>query len=367
MLTLGLENSGTTCSCAVVREESVLAETAVVHPEHSRVLPGLIDTVLNAALKKLQDIDLYAISIGPGSFTSLRVGLSTLKAIAQCMRKSLVGVSALDALAAEVYPAQSVCSVIDAKRGEVYYALYRFNGEKLQRYDGPHALPVRNLCERVDEATVFVGSGVPALMDVFEGSSRKGACVEVSSPKASTVCRLGRKKFELLGSDDIGSLEPAYILPSYAEVRLKLTTERMRMEHIDAVVQIENESFRDPWSRRAFLSEVNSETALPIVAIAENQVVGYLMIWLAYDEMHLGNIAVAKRWRRKGIGDRLMKWLVEEAKRREVARITLEVRTSNYLAMSLYRKFGFKEVALRKRYYPDREDACVMVLDLKSP
>lgn len=367
MLVLGLENHGRLCSCALAEDDRLLVEIGIEHPEHSVLLPKLIDMALTCVERKLEEVDLYAISIGPGSFTSLRVGLSTFKAMALFHKKSIVSVSTLDALANEVdYSDRLVCPIIDAKRGEVYYATYRFNGADLKKLDGPEAIPLHTLLERLVEATIFLGSGVKTGKEILRSLGEKAICLGISSPRAFTICKLGRRKFQVSGGEDIIGLEPTYIKPSYVEVWRKLQIERMKVEHLDEVVKIENESFRYPWSRDAFAWEVNSQITLPVVGKVDGKVVGYLVIWMAYDEMHLGNIAVAKRWRRKGIGEKLMKWLIEEAKRRNVVRLTLEVRATNYPAISLYKKFGFKEVAVRKRYYPEGEDALVMLLDVKT-
>ncbi len=365
MLVLGLENSGRRCSCALVQDDSILAEIEIEDPEHSALLPGLIDTVLNSAKRRLEDIDLYALSIGPGSFTSLRVGLSTFKAMAFFGRKSLVTISALDALAREVNRSDVlICPIIDAKRGEVYYALYRFGGTDLERLDGPGAVSLQALVEKLDRVTVFLGSGVMPGREILRSLAEKAICLQISSPRASTICKLGKAKFERHGGEDIFALEPVYIKPSYAETKRKLQIGRMKSDHADEVTRIETESFRYPWSKNAFIWEVNSEMALPVVAKIDRKVVAYLVVWIAYDEMHLGNIAVAKKWRRKGVGEELMIWLLQEAKRKNIVRLTLEVRTCNYPAISLYKKFGFKEVALRKHYYPEGTDAYLMALEL---
>lgn len=367
MLVLGLENSGKLCSCALFQDSQLLAEIRIEHLEHSTLLPGLIDTVLDLANKRLGEVDLYAVSIGPGSFTSLRVGLSTFKAMALFSKKPLVGVSTLDALASEVdYSDELICPIIDAKRGEVYYSLYRLSGNELERLDGPGAIPLRRLLEKLDRVTIFVGSGVAAGKEILRPLGRRAICLGLSFPRASTICKLAEIRFEKNGGEDIFTLEPLYIRPSYAEIKKKLEIERMKPEHIDEVLKIENESFSYPWSRKAFMWEVNSNITLPVVVKIDRKVVAYLVVWIAYDEMHLGNIAVAKSWRRKGVGEELMRWLLQEAEKRNMVRITLEVRISNYSAISLYKKFDFKEVALRKRYYPEGVDAYQMELEIKG-
>jgi len=367
MLVLGLENSGALCSCALAQDDTVLAESTIGRPEHSRFLPGLIDTVLASAETRLEDVDLYAISVGPGSFTSLRVGLSIFKAMAFSRRKSLVSVPTLFALAREVdYSDGLVCPIIDAKRGDVYYALYCFRGTELEELDGPDAISLQTLVEKIDRVTVFLGSGVAPGRDVLRQLGDKAVCLGILSPRVSTICRLGRTKFEKGGGEDIFALEPIYMRPSYADPAGKLSIEPMKLEQLDEVDSIETESFRYPWSKNAFAWEINSQTALSRVAMIDKKVAGYLVLWTAYDEMHLGNIAVAKRWRRRGVAEKMMRWLLREAKRRNVARLTLEVRTCNYPAIALYKKFGFREVAVRKQYYPEGTDAYLMSLELSE-
>jgi tRNA threonylcarbamoyladenosine biosynthesis protein TsaB len=365
MLVLGLENSGSVCSCALLENDRLLSEVEIGHSEHSSLLPGLIDTVLAKSSRELEDIDLYAISIGPGSFTSLRVGLATFKAMAFFGRKSLVSVSTLDALAKDAGRSDRlICPLIDAKRGEVYYALYRLDGVQLRRLEGPEAIRLEAVVEKLNHATVFLGSGVGPGREILKRLGAKAICLDIVSPRASTICELGKTKFETSGGEEISALEPVYIKPCYAETKTRAQIERMRTEHLDEVVAIEAESFEHPWSREAFTWEVDSEVALPIVAMISAEVVGYLVVWLAYEEMHLGNISVAIQWRRKGIGEQLMRWLLRESRKRRVARLTLEVRVLNHPAIALYKKLGFREVALRKNYYPEGTDAYVMALEL---
>jgi ribosomal-protein-alanine N-acetyltransferase len=232
--------------------------------------------------------------------------------------------------------------------------------------DGPGVVSLRTLVEKVDELTVFVGSGVAPGREVFRQLGDKAVCLGVSSPRVSTICRLGRMKFEKGGGEDIFALEPIYLRPSYADTAGKLSIEPMRLEQLDEIGSIETESFRYPWSKNAFTWEINSNMTLSMVGMIDKKVAGYFVLWMAYDEMHLGNIAVAKRWRRRGVGEKMMKWLLQEARRRNVTRLTLEVRTCNYPAIALYKKFGFREVALRKRYYPEGVDAYLMSLELSE-
>ena len=111
------------------------------------------------------------------------------------------------------------------------------------------------------------------------------------------------------------------------------------------------------------IKEVEKKEASPFVKtleyIEEGKVVGVLKYSLIYERMEIDNIEVAPAYRGKGIGTKLMSYLVSLAIEKRVVNITLEVRISNEVAKNLYKKFGFREVALRKFYYGD-EDGILM-------
>ena len=135
---------------------------------------------------------------------------------------------------------------------------------------------------------------------------------------------------------------------------------------IDEVWQIELDLFTMPWSRPSFLYEVvDSRNSYPVVGLEGDAVVAYAIVWFVGDELHIGNIAVTKARQGRGMGKQLLEHLLEEASRRRVGYATLEVRVSNVRAIRLYREYGFRPIALRKRYYSDNgEDAMVMFAEI---
>lgn len=141
----------------------------------------------------------------------------------------------------------------------------------------------------------------------------------------------------------------------------------MKIEDIDAVYEIEQSTFPSPWSKKSFYTEISeNKIAKYIVAVRNNVVVGYGGLWHIFDEMHITNIAVLTEYRGLGIGQGLVCRLIEMAKNDElVDKIALEVRRSNFRAQSLYRKYGFKVIGVREKYYEDnREDAYIMQKDI---
>ncbi len=134
------------------------------------------------------------------------------------------------------------------------------------------------------------------------------------------------------------------------------------------LVEMENAIFTAPWSPTAIAAELIVDPGrLALVAEIGDEVVAYAFVWRVVDEIHLVSLAVDDRHRRQGIADRLLRTLLRHEFARHTRAMTLEVRASNEAALSLYRRHGFAEVAIRRGYYPDnREDAVVMVKLLKG-
>ncbi|GGJ79663.1 ribosomal-protein-alanine N-acetyltransferase [Anoxybacillus voinovskiensis] len=140
----------------------------------------------------------------------------------------------------------------------------------------------------------------------------------------------------------------------------------MTLADLDGVLVIEKASFTLPWSREAFYNElVHNRYAKYVVMEHDGRLVGYCGMWVVVDEAHITNVAVLPEYRGKKLGEALMRKMMDMAKQLGAVTMTLEVRVSNEVAQSLYRKLGFLNGGIRKRYYPDnQEDALVMWVNL---
>ncbi|WP_291725746.1 ribosomal protein S18-alanine N-acetyltransferase [Clostridium sp.] len=136
----------------------------------------------------------------------------------------------------------------------------------------------------------------------------------------------------------------------------------LKLEHMDRVETIERLSFSIPWSRESMVQEIeNNKFARYIAAIKFGTIIGYGGMWVVLDEAHITNIAVHPEYRGIGAASAIMEGLMELCRLENIAAITLEVRKSNIVAQSLYKKYGFVEEGLRKAYYVDnKEDAIIM-------
>ncbi|PRO66366.1 ribosomal protein S18-alanine N-acetyltransferase [Alkalicoccus urumqiensis] len=140
----------------------------------------------------------------------------------------------------------------------------------------------------------------------------------------------------------------------------------MGVTDIPAVLDVEIESFATPWTQEAFYQEVaKNKFAYYFVAEEAEQILGYCGLWVIVDDAHITNIAVLPGRRREGIGDSLLLASMNMAKMLGAQRLSLEVRVSNEAAQNLYRRHGFQDGGLRRRYYTDnQEDALVMWVNL---
>jgi ribosomal-protein-alanine N-acetyltransferase len=138
---------------------------------------------------------------------------------------------------------------------------------------------------------------------------------------------------------------------------------------LEAILAVERASFPVPWSRDAIAAELHEDhRRMPLVAADDGTIVGFALVWVIADELHLVNLAVLPDHRRRGIAQRLLDAVLDSEPGRRAAIMTLEVRVGNEAAIAFYRRNGFVDVAFRPRYYPDtHEDALVMLKQLRPP
>lgn len=162
MKILAIDTSALTATAAILSEGMLIGEISTTTKlTHSQTIMPMIDELLRKVSLDITDIDLFACSEGPGSFTGLRIGIGTIKGLAYGLGKPVVGVSTLEALAHNIdVTGLVICPIMDARRGQVYNGLYRYNGVMLERITEPRALSVEELCEELTERTIFVGDGV---------------------------------------------------------------------------------------------------------------------------------------------------------------------------------------------------------------
>ena len=142
---------------------------------------------------------------------------------------------------------------------------------------------------------------------------------------------------------------------------INLTIARMEREHLEDVAELERICFSTPWTYENLSDELDNDTAYFFVALDNDKLVGYIGVSVISDSCFVNNIAVYPEYRRQGVGKALMKIAILTADAMGTGFISLEVRESNYAAISLYRSLGFEEMGLRKDFYRlPKEHALIM-------
>jgi tRNA threonylcarbamoyladenosine biosynthesis protein TsaB len=224
MKILAIDTSTPVGSIAIVEGDLLKAQHILnISTTHNqRLLPG-IDRILTDADWTLKDLDALAVSLGPGSFTGLRIGLSVVKGLAWATGKPLAGVPTLDALAVNVplapYP---IYPVLDARKGEIYTALYRLGDEQVPARLTPYmTIKPEKLADLITEETVLVGDALMCYGDYW--TSKIGDRLHLVPPHlnvvhASSVAWLAWLKLRSGIHQDIASCTPLYVRPSEAEL-----------------------------------------------------------------------------------------------------------------------------------------------------
>jgi tRNA threonylcarbamoyladenosine biosynthesis protein TsaB len=225
MKVLGIDTATSCGSIGVIDDDRVVSDYLLKSSvTHSERLLGSIEFVLKEARCALEDLDGWAISLGPGSFTGLRIGVSTVKGLAFATQKPVTGVPTLDALACQISPTPYlICPILDARKGEVYAAFYRYEkGDALNRISPYRAIRPEELVKEIVEKTIFIGDGVRTYGDFLRDILPIHAAFP-SSPlhllHGSIVAKLGVELLRKGESLDLPTFTPIYVRRSEAEIK----------------------------------------------------------------------------------------------------------------------------------------------------
>ncbi|OGP91644.1 MAG: tRNA (adenosine(37)-N6)-threonylcarbamoyltransferase complex dimerization subunit type 1 TsaB [Deltaproteobacteria bacterium RBG_16_48_10] len=226
MKILGIDTSTSCGSVGLIDDDSVISDCLLGNSiTHSERLLHSIEHVLKQSRWAIEDLDGWAISLGPGSFTGLRIGVSTIKGLAFATRKPVAGIPTLDALASNVSPTPYlICPILDARKGEVYTAFYRYEEDTLKKLSAYQAINPEHLTKKIEEKTIFLGTGaktcgdylrnaIPALATFVPGS--------LNLPRGAVIARLGLERIQRHEVLDLSTFTPIYVRASEAEIKWK--------------------------------------------------------------------------------------------------------------------------------------------------
>ncbi len=233
MLLLAIESSAKTASAALVSDNSVLAEFSVTTGlKHSQTLMPMVDALLSCAGISKETLDGFAVAIGPGSFTGLRIGVSAVKGMADGLQKPCCPISTLEGLAMNVQQFEGIaCAVMDARCGQVYNALFDIHNGVVQRLCQDRALTIDDLYVELKEKysqkkIILVGDGA----NLCYNREDKLPTVQLASPQVvmQSAASIGLAAVSRFEEDKVSGdkLMPAYLRLSQAERNLKKQTRR---------------------------------------------------------------------------------------------------------------------------------------------
>jgi tRNA threonylcarbamoyladenosine biosynthesis protein TsaB len=225
---LAADTSCRSCSVAVLSDGRVAAEVTTVTPRtHSAHLMHMVREALALAQAEVLDLDAFAVTVGPGSFTGLRIGISTVKGLAFAAGKPCIGVSSLEALAAACPPVPyDICSCMDARKRQVYAGVFRQTGGRLLRIGEERAAGPEDILDTGGVPRLFVGDGATAYADLIRARLGNLACMagpELGYPKAAVVARLACAACAEGPMPATSPLQPRYLRRSDSELGIRQT------------------------------------------------------------------------------------------------------------------------------------------------
>ena len=235
MKILGIDTSTMAANVAVLEDDKLICEYTInTKKTHSQKLMPMIENMLKLSDLDIKEIDAIAICVGPGSFTGLRIGMATAKAMAHVNNIPLIGVNSLEILGANMDLCnRNICSILDAQRNQVYMNKYILKDDKITELEEINIKPIDELLEEIsssNEDWVLVGEAVYKYKEKIEEISN----ITIPSPannitKASTLCFVARDK--MLANDQVYNcynINPMYIRKSQAEEQYEEKQKRLK-------------------------------------------------------------------------------------------------------------------------------------------
>jgi tRNA threonylcarbamoyl adenosine modification protein YeaZ/ribosomal-protein-alanine acetyltransferase len=385
MVILALDTTTRAGSVALSVDDRIEARAGDPTRTHGERLPNDLLDLLSDRHLTPADVDRFAVVVGPGSFTGLRVGLATIQGLALGGGRLVVPVPTLDAILDgwRTNSAPSAPGVVvawmDGQRRDVFYGAWRQSGvgDRGEVVLDPRASRPDDLIRDLgavaaEDRVTFVSPGpVEGLTEV--AAAFPNADFQLyGGPLAAVAATLAAQHPDRAVAPH--ALRPIYLRRPDAElararaerapVEVDVTVSRLSPgDDLAAIAELQRRSFTNPWGADSIQWELaNTDVARLYVASApDGAVVAYCACWLIFDELHINSLAVDERVRRRGVARQLLREVFRDAIRAGARSATLEVRRSNEAARRLYLSLGFVVDAVRRDYYQlPREDALIL-------
>lgn len=326
--------------------QKVFSSEISAQAHHNEAIIPAIDALLKSNNLKLVDIDKFAVVVGPGSFTGIRVGIATIKAFRDALAIPAVEVNNLDYLyALAINQFKNVGAVAIRGSQNSYFVAKYINGKV---YKFP-----RNLTE---QELKFYAENQPVAM-FEEDDFANSKTVKLSAEVLLNLAEVSQNE----------GLTPVYYQLSQAErEKLKKGTISVKSAHkkdLDFIAKLEGEISASALNKSQIESILTNKNYSTKLICFNNIPVGFIILQIT-DEVNVVSIAINKEMRNLGLATRLIKSAINLAKRKKLNAVSLEVSYNNITAYLLYKKLGFQTRRVRKNYYSDGSDGIEMVINI---
>ncbi|MDP1852990.1 MAG: tRNA (adenosine(37)-N6)-threonylcarbamoyltransferase complex dimerization subunit type 1 TsaB [Candidatus Omnitrophota bacterium] len=221
MKILGIDTSTRMLSLALTDKDKVIfSYKKEAGRKHCVVLLKVLNDLLDKYRIKKEDIGLFAVGLGPGSFTGLRISLSILKGLVLSLEKKAIGISSLDVIAGNINQDGYLSVVLDARRGNVYTASYEYKSDKLKRITPYLLINFNDWLKGIKKKTFVLGDGISVYnRELLKEENIICLPEKFWYPDAKNLCALAREKFKKHGPDNVERLLPLYLYPKECQIK----------------------------------------------------------------------------------------------------------------------------------------------------
>ena len=217
MKILSIDTSSSNCATALLEEDKLIDENSLNNGlTHSENLMPLIDELLRRNNTKLKDIDLISVSVGPGSFTGIRIGIATIKAMAEVHNIKVAGVTSLETLARIDESEKNKICLIDARNNQVYFGAFDSEYNLLEEYKADDINTLIDIMKKYKNA-VLIGNGAVLHKELLEENIKGSVILEDCLQTAENTGKIGYKKFLNENLENADTIRPLYLRKSQAE------------------------------------------------------------------------------------------------------------------------------------------------------
>ncbi len=326
------------------KDNEIFSKTISSKMHHNETMLPEIDKMLNENNVEICDVEEFGVVIGPGSFTGIRVGISTIKAYRDVLNVKAKGVNNLDYLFALAKDKNEEIETVAINGSRDSYFVAKIIHGIVYKY--PRNLTLKELIEVAEGKQI----------GMFKQDENLNCLVVEHDAKVFLDC---------LEKSNDETLVPVYYQLSQAEneklKRCEVEIKEATIDDLAKIVKLEQDNISvNTMSEEQIKTALNSENYAIFKAVVDNETAGFIMLSVS-DELNIDSIVVNKDFRNLGIATKLIEKAESYAKENNVETLSLEVAYTNITAYLLYKKLGFVKRRTRKNYYINGDDAIEMI------